>query len=576
MFYPIGHWNDLQYVKSHTGFGDMCSTTMFQNHREFFRVNNIITCGVWVGQKKPNMSVLLKPILEHLDRLSITGFSFLSPDGFETIRIKLLFGVFDLVAKASVLNFKQFNGAYGCPTCLHPGEYLNTQVYPPGQTNFSIRTCKGVAEAIEEGIATRTVVEGVKGPSVLRGYLDIIKGVPADYMHCVLEGVVGSLLKMWTDSRFHSQPYSIRRHLTEIDSVFVKQRPPLEFSRPPRSIKSHLAFWKASEFRNWILFYSLPLLVHYLPPLYFHHYALLVCALHLLLQRKITPVMCNAAEEMLLDFYMLFPELYGASKCTMNVHSLKHLPYFVRLWGPLWTHSAFSFESMNGALTSMVHSTRKVAEQLSFSLDIKHSLQELEAILAEKESGDISNYIGCDSSRRSNMTMLTNGYAIGRMRSVELSSSDLQLVRKLCPQVCKNVSVFEKVYFEGMVLHSMKYLNGQGKRDNSVCFFKSVDGRMMVGRVEKFVEVAPLGTVVFLAVFNTVKRSILKMSGASCRPILDKYADVSLVSKFIIEVQPSTSMICVPLENVIAKCVLVARKDKVTFVVKFPNTHESQ
>ncbi len=46
-------------------------------------------------------------------------------------------------------------------------------------------------------------------PSVLAGYLDSIKGAPADYMHCVLEGVVGSLLKMWTDSRFHSQPFLI-------------------------------------------------------------------------------------------------------------------------------------------------------------------------------------------------------------------------------------------------------------------------------------------------------------------------------------------------------------------------------
>ncbi len=383
------------------------------------------------------------------------------------------------------------------------------------------------------------MVQGVKGPSVLRDYIDVIKGVPADYMHCVLEGVMGSLLKMWTDSRFHSQPYSICSRLTEIDSVFLKQRPPLEFSRPPRSIKSHLAFWKASEFRNWILFYSPPLLVRYLPPLYFHHYALLVCALHLLLQRKITPVMCNAAEEMLLDFYKLFPELYGASKCTMNVYSLKHLPYFVRLWGPLWTHSAFSFESMNGALTSLVHSTRKTAEQLSFSLDIKHSLQELETILAEKESSDILNYIGCDSSHtaRSNMTKLTNGYANGKMISVDLSSSDLQLVCKLCPQVSKNGSMFERIYFEGMVLHSMNYLNGQGKRDNSVCLFESLDGRTMAGRVDKFVEVAPLGTVVFLAVFHTMKRSILKMSGTPCRSTLDKYADVSLVSKYIIEVK---------------------------------------
>ncbi len=54
-------------------------------------MNNIIICGIWAGQKKPSMSVLLKPILEHLDRLSITGFSFLSPDGLKTIRIKLLY-----------------------------------------------------------------------------------------------------------------------------------------------------------------------------------------------------------------------------------------------------------------------------------------------------------------------------------------------------------------------------------------------------------------------------------------------------------------------------------------------------
>ena len=100
IFYPLGHWNDLQYIQSDTEFGNMCSTTMFQNHKEFFskkehlgvilntdgvsmfkssrvtiwpvyiqianllpalqvRVNNIITCGIWVGQKKPSMSVLL-------------------------------------------------------------------------------------------------------------------------------------------------------------------------------------------------------------------------------------------------------------------------------------------------------------------------------------------------------------------------------------------------------------------------------------------------------------------------------------------------------------------------------------
>ena len=118
-------------------------------------------------------------------------------------------------------------------------------------------------------------------------------------MHCVLEGVANWLLKAWFDPRFHSQPFSVRRSLNSVDRMFMNQRPPHEFSRPPRSIKSHLAYWKESEFRSWILFYSLPLLLHVLPPLYFHHFALLVCAIHILL----------------------------------NVHSLIHLPYFVLLFG---------------------------------------------------------------------------------------------------------------------------------------------------------------------------------------------------------------------------------------------------
>lgn len=89
-----------------------------------FRKENAIICGFWIGQSKPDMQVLLKPILQAIDNLNILGFSFDSPDGVKTIRIKLLFGVFDLIAKAKVLCMNQFNGNCGCPTqrkpCLYP------------------------------------------------------------------------------------------------------------------------------------------------------------------------------------------------------------------------------------------------------------------------------------------------------------------------------------------------------------------------------------------------------------------------------------------------------------------------
>ncbi len=34
--------------------------------------------------------------------------------------------VADLPARAAFLNFKQFNGYYGCLNCFHPGEYNET------------------------------------------------------------------------------------------------------------------------------------------------------------------------------------------------------------------------------------------------------------------------------------------------------------------------------------------------------------------------------------------------------------------------------------------------------------------
>jgi hypothetical protein len=61
------------------------------------------------------MSALLKTILEYFEEMNTLGFTCSTPEGAKTIRIKLLFCVFDLVAKAKVLNMQQFSGAYGCP-----------------------------------------------------------------------------------------------------------------------------------------------------------------------------------------------------------------------------------------------------------------------------------------------------------------------------------------------------------------------------------------------------------------------------------------------------------------------------
>ena len=53
----------------------------------------------------------------------------------------------------------------------------------------------------------------------------------------------------------------------------------------------------ASEFRSWLLYYSLPVLHGILPDPYFTHYLLLVAAMHLLLSDVITDVMLHKAQQ---------------------------------------------------------------------------------------------------------------------------------------------------------------------------------------------------------------------------------------------------------------------------------------
>ena len=94
---------------------------------------NTLLCGIWFGPKKPPIKVLIEPVVEMLQSLYTMGITMKTPDGIKTIRAMLLNGIFDLIAKAPIVNMKQFNGEYGCLTCTHPGTYIHprSRVYLP-------------------------------------------------------------------------------------------------------------------------------------------------------------------------------------------------------------------------------------------------------------------------------------------------------------------------------------------------------------------------------------------------------------------------------------------------------------
>lgn len=522
---------------------------------------NIVLCSLWCGPSKPPMHSLLDPIVKTLEKLATTGIALCTPEGVKIVRGKVVLGIFDLPAKAAVLNMKQFNGEYGCSTCLHPGIHQNgSRVYLPQEmdlrSNVTVHHCAAEAER------TGTPNYGIKGVSVLSPVVDLVKSVPVDYMHAVLEGVTRWLLRAWFESKNHSEPYYLGRHLRSIDEALLQQHPPSELSRPPRSISKHMNYWKASELRSWLLYYSLPLLIHCLPSLYFHHYSLFVCAIHILLQDSITEESLLAAEQMTTDFIELTRELYGDRSCTANLHSISHIPMYVRLWGPLWTHSAFGFESKNGHIKNMFHSKSSVTDQLVFAADVAQTLNLVQPVLEKKENPITLSYLQTMARHppRQSMTKLEeHTYAVGKIKIATLSNNEASLLAKVHAQV------FFRAFHNGMLLY----------RNNSVCMYH-VNQEVKFGEIQKFVLSPEPVAIVYQ--FEEFQKSLLQQAGHPCRPILKDYVDADIVASYIYVLKPNPdaqTITQLPIRDVSAKVVLIAPPESpCVYAVKQPNNFE--
>ena len=337
---------------------------------------NTLFAGLWFGEIKPNMQLFLKPLVKELSRLETSGIkvsSPLYPQPFVS-RVILLAGTCDLPAKCLVLNSVQFNGYYGCSKCLQPGITWNTSarghvhVYPydvsdpSGPKRTKLQHKRDIKRVMDESIA----INGIKGPSWLmnsRKY-DMIAGTTIDYMHCVLLGVMKSLLSLWFGSEHHRSDFYIGRSVELVDKRLKEIKPPLAISRNPRAISKHFKYFKASEYRAFLLYYCLPVLTGILPAQYWDYYCLLVVAISALLSESISSNQISYCSQLLNKFCAQFSTLYGERYMFINVHLLLHLPDTVRELGPLWVYSCFHFEGQNGILRNLIHGTQKVDVQL--------------------------------------------------------------------------------------------------------------------------------------------------------------------------------------------------------------------
>ncbi|KAG4071129.1 hypothetical protein HA402_014397 [Bradysia odoriphaga] len=297
-----------------------------------FKKENVIVGGLWFG-KDPDMSIFLKFFVEEMNQLSSKGLSIAVGSKKMKFNVHAMILAADSPARAKVLNCMMFNGSFGCPSCLHPGNNVKEEAMRyPYIASIQQRSHEMVKEdAIRLLNMTNKKckdIRGIKGPSplLLLQKFDMVKGIPTDYMHCCLHGVTAKLLGLWFDKKNHHESYYIGRpnQMDEINKRILLIRLPSLFSRPPRVLEDR-SYYKASEFLTFLFYFGAICLDGILPNKYLEHFQLFSCAVYMLNRDNVPGVDLKKAEKLVEKFLSQFAKLYGTENEVFNIHLLTHI-----------------------------------------------------------------------------------------------------------------------------------------------------------------------------------------------------------------------------------------------------------
>jgi hypothetical protein len=314
--------------------------------------------GLYCGAKKPaSLSDYLQEFVEELRNLLVEGI--ICNDIHYAVEVGCF--VCDAPARSFVKNVKSHTGYSGCDKCKQEGVYMNNRMTFP-EINAALRTDEEFQMMADE--------EHHHGPTPLSVIpIGLVSSFGFDYMHLVCLGVVRKLLKFWLCGPVHRDVQLASRlcagsvKLLSDKLIKLHNSIPVEFARKPRSV-SEVDRWKATEFRQFLLYTGPIVLPGVLSDAVYNHFLLLCVGITLLISPKLCVNYADYAHTLLCLFVEQASHLYGEDFIVYNVHGLTHLAADVKNHGSLDLFSAFPFENKMKALKSLVRKPNYPIAQL--------------------------------------------------------------------------------------------------------------------------------------------------------------------------------------------------------------------
>ncbi|XP_032689875.1 uncharacterized protein LOC116853111 isoform X3 [Odontomachus brunneus] len=312
----------------------------------------VFIIGVYCGKEKPkNVNEFLHDFISETIDLYTNGIVINNSQ----YQFKIKYFVCDAPAKSFILQCRGHTGYNSCTKCTVEGVFKQNRICFP-EINAPKRTDEGYRMQDDSYHMSYSVIEQIPG-------LDCVKDIVLDYMHLICLGVTRKLFNLWVNGSgtCRLQYRDIERISDALENM--KQHTPKEFSRKPRSLK-YLKVWKATEFRQILLYTGPKVLKSILPQDKYNLFISLHVAIRILSNESTKNAYMEYADKLLQHFIKSFGRLYGKHNISHNIHNLCHLTEDVKNFGILDNFSAFKFENFMQIVKKMIRESEKPLQQL--------------------------------------------------------------------------------------------------------------------------------------------------------------------------------------------------------------------
>jgi hypothetical protein len=355
--------------------------------------------GVWCGVGKPKKSnEFLTPLANEIANLKANGVSVTQDGLLKNFEIRAF--VCDTVARSALKGVLGHSSVLGCQNCdLDKVKTINRRIF--STTSGPLRT----DQSFKERSATSHHHLDFQKPEshVLENSgIKMVSQFVLDPMHLMDLGLGKRIFKQIYRERVNGKKVNAEQQLNmNMRIVALSALTPNEFARASRSF-ADLAQWKATEYRQIMLYTGIVLLKDFVDEIVYNHFLLIFCGYRLISHPTTARQNAGIARKLFQQFVTEYPSIYGAQKLAFNVHNLIHMCDYVELYGCADSFAAYSFESYMQEMKNAVKKSDHILQQIynRFSIISRTNDMASKAVLINQNKSVKVPFPGCHSSFR--------------------------------------------------------------------------------------------------------------------------------------------------------------------------------